>query len=83
MTGGREDGRARLTPPAGESPIIVLVRPHATLMDQMLADPEVGGRFAAQGSELGGGGPQRLASLMETTRTQLEPVIRRGNIRAE
>jgi tRNA/rRNA methyltransferase len=27
MTGGRKDGRAKLTPPAGESPIIVLVRP--------------------------------------------------------
>ena len=27
MTGGRKDGRARLTPPAGETPIIVLVRP--------------------------------------------------------
>jgi len=27
MTGGRKDGRAKLTPPAGETPIIVLVRP--------------------------------------------------------
>jgi TrmH family RNA methyltransferase len=27
MTGGRKDGRAALTPPAGETPIIVLVRP--------------------------------------------------------
>jgi TrmH family RNA methyltransferase len=27
MTGGRPDGRARLTPPTGESPIVVLVRP--------------------------------------------------------
>ncbi|WP_170979153.1 RNA methyltransferase [Roseomonas sp. HF4] len=27
MTGGRKDGRAALTPPAGESPVIVLVRP--------------------------------------------------------
>jgi TrmH family RNA methyltransferase len=27
MTGGRKDGRANLTPPAGETPIIVLVRP--------------------------------------------------------
>jgi tRNA/rRNA methyltransferase len=27
MTGGRKDGRASLTPPAGETPIIVLVRP--------------------------------------------------------
>jgi TrmH family RNA methyltransferase len=27
MTGGREQGRARLTPPEGETPIIVLVRP--------------------------------------------------------
>ena len=27
MTGGRTDGRARLTPPTGESPIVVLVRP--------------------------------------------------------
>jgi tripartite-type tricarboxylate transporter receptor subunit TctC len=52
-------------------------------MDAMLADPEVGGRFAAQGSQLGGGGPQRLAALIETTRAQLEPVIRRNNIRAE
>jgi len=31
----------------------------------------------------GGGGPQRLAALIETTRTQLEPVIRRNNIRAD
>ncbi len=27
MTGGREEGRARLTPPEGETPIVVLVRP--------------------------------------------------------
>jgi TrmH family RNA methyltransferase len=27
MTGGRDDGGARLTPPPGESPIVVLVRP--------------------------------------------------------
>ena len=27
MTGGRKDGRARLTAPEGETPIIVLVRP--------------------------------------------------------
>ena len=27
MTGGRKEGRATLTPPAGESPIVVLVRP--------------------------------------------------------
>ena len=27
MTGGRKDGRAALTPPAGETPIVVLVRP--------------------------------------------------------
>ena len=27
MTGGRKHGRARLTPPAGETPIVVLVRP--------------------------------------------------------
>jgi TrmH family RNA methyltransferase len=27
MTGGRPDGRARLTPPVGETPIVVLVRP--------------------------------------------------------
>ena len=27
MTGGRKDGRAPLTPPPGETPIIVLVRP--------------------------------------------------------
>ncbi len=53
------------------------------LMDAMLGDREVGGRFADQGSELGGGGPQRLAALIETTRAQLEPVIRRNNIRAE
>lgn len=55
----------------------------SALMDAMLRDPEVGGRFAEQGSQLGGGGPQRLAALMETTRAQLEPVIRANNIRAE
>jgi TrmH family RNA methyltransferase len=27
MTGGRRDGRANLTPPPGESPVVVLVRP--------------------------------------------------------
>lgn len=27
MTGGRKDGRAALTPPAGETPVVVLVRP--------------------------------------------------------
>jgi tripartite-type tricarboxylate transporter receptor subunit TctC len=70
-----------LVAPAG-TPAPVIERCSA-LMDAMLADPEVGGRFAAQGSELGGGGPQRLAALIETTRAQLEPVIRRGNIRAE
>ncbi|WP_270939034.1 Bug family tripartite tricarboxylate transporter substrate binding protein [Falsiroseomonas oryzae] len=70
-----------LVAPAG-TPQPVIERCSA-LMDTMLADPEVGGRFAAQGSELGGGGPQRLAALIETTRAQLEPVIRRGNIRAE
>ena len=83
---------------AGVSPLVFgawfcLVAPAGTpapiverlsgLMDQMLADPEVGGRFAAQGSQIGGGGPQRLASLIETTRAQLEPVIRGNNIRAE
>jgi tripartite-type tricarboxylate transporter receptor subunit TctC len=52
-------------------------------VDSMLADPEIGVRFAAQGSELGGGGPQRLSALIETTRAQLEPVIRRNAIRAE
>lgn len=55
----------------------------STQMDAMLRDPEVGGRFTEGGAELGGGGPARLAALIETTRAQLEPVIRRGNIRAE
>jgi tripartite-type tricarboxylate transporter receptor subunit TctC len=70
-----------LAAPAG-TPAPVIERCSA-LMDAMLADPEVGGRFVAQGAQLGGGGPQRLAALMETTRTQLEPVIRGNNIRAE
>jgi tripartite-type tricarboxylate transporter receptor subunit TctC len=52
-------------------------------MDAMLRDPEIGGRFTEQGAELGGGGPARLAALIETTRIQLEPVIRRGGIRAD
>jgi tripartite-type tricarboxylate transporter receptor subunit TctC len=70
-----------LAAPAGTSaPVIVRC---SDLMDAMLADPEVGGRLVAQGAQLGGGGPQRLAALMETTRAQLEPVIRRNNIRAE
>ncbi len=70
-----------LVAPAG-TPAPVIERCSA-LMDTMLRDPEVGGRFAEQGSELGGGGPQRLAALIETTRAQLEPVIRANNIRAE
>jgi tripartite-type tricarboxylate transporter receptor subunit TctC len=70
-----------LAAPAG-TPAPIIQRLSDT-MDAMLRDPEVGGRFAAGGSELGGGGPQRLAALIETTRAQLEPVIRRGNIRAE
>jgi tripartite-type tricarboxylate transporter receptor subunit TctC len=52
-------------------------------VDLMLRDPEAGGRLAEQGAVTGGGGPQRLAALIETTRAQLEPVIRRNNIRAE
>ncbi len=52
-------------------------------MDAMLRDPEIGGRLTDQGAELGGGGPARLSALIETTRAQLEPVIRRGNIRAD
>jgi tripartite-type tricarboxylate transporter receptor subunit TctC len=70
-----------LAAPAG-TPSAVVDR-LAGLMETMLRDPEVGGRFTDQGSELGGGGPQRLAALIETTRAQLEPVIRRGGIRAE
>lgn len=70
-----------LVAPAG-TPAPVIERCSA-LMDTMLRDPEVGGRFAEQGAQLGGGGPQRLATLIETTRGQLEPVIRRANIRAE
>jgi tripartite-type tricarboxylate transporter receptor subunit TctC len=52
-------------------------------MDFMLRDPEIGARLTDQGSELGGGGPARLAALIETTRAQLEPVIRQANIRAD
>lgn len=70
-----------LVAPTG-TPAPVIERCSA-LMDTMLRDPEVGGRFAEQGAQLGGGGPQRLAALIETTRGQLEPVIRRANIRAE
>jgi tripartite-type tricarboxylate transporter receptor subunit TctC len=70
-----------LVAPAG-TPGPVIERCSA-LMDSMLRDPEVGGRFAEQGSQLGGGGPQRLAALIEKTRAQLEPVIRANNIRAE
>jgi len=47
------------------------------------ARPAVGGWLSAQGAELGGGGPDRLATLITTTRTQLGPVIRRNARRAE
>ncbi len=70
-----------LVAPAGTpAPVILRV---AEQVDLMMRDPEVGGRLSAQGAELGGGGPDRLATLIATTRTQLEPVIRRNNIRAE
>jgi tripartite-type tricarboxylate transporter receptor subunit TctC len=70
-----------LAAPAGTpAPVILRVSEQVELM---MRDPEVGGRLSAQGAELGGGGPERLATLIATTRTQLEPVIRRNNIRAE
>ncbi len=70
-----------LVAPAGTpAPVILRV---AEQVELMMRDPEVGGRLSAQGAELGGGGPDRLATLIATTRTQLEPVIRRNNIRAE
>jgi tripartite-type tricarboxylate transporter receptor subunit TctC len=70
-----------LIAPAGTpAPVILRV---AEQVELMMRDPEVGGRLAAQGAELGGGGPERLATLIATTRSQLEPVIRRNNIRAE
>lgn len=70
-----------LVAPAGTPPAIIARL--AEQVDLMMRDPEGGGRLAAQGAELGGGGPARLAALIETTRAQLEPVIRRANIRAE
>ena len=70
-----------LAAPAGTpEPVVVRI---AEQVDLMLRDPEGGGRLAEQGAVIGGGGPQRLATLIETTRTQLEPVIRRNNIRAD
>jgi tripartite-type tricarboxylate transporter receptor subunit TctC len=70
-----------LVAPAGTpAPIVARL---AEQVDLMMRDPEVGGRLTAQGAVVGGGGPERLAALIETTRTQLEPVIRRNNIRAE
>jgi tripartite-type tricarboxylate transporter receptor subunit TctC len=70
-----------LMAPAG-TPVPAIER-LAAQMEAMLRDPEIGGRFSDQGAELGGGGPTRLAALIETTRRQLEPVIRGANIRAE
>jgi tripartite-type tricarboxylate transporter receptor subunit TctC len=70
-----------LVAPAGTpAPVIARV---SEQVDLMLRDPEAGGRLAEQGAVVGGGGPQRLAQLIEVTRAQLEPVIRRNNIRAE
>ena len=70
-----------LVAPAG-TPGAVVARV-SEQVEAMLRDPEAGGRLAEQGAVTGGGGPQRLAALIETTRAQLEPVIRRNNIRAE
>jgi len=70
-----------LVAPAG-TPDPVIARISAQV-DLMLRDPEGGGRLAEQGAVTGGGGPRRLAALIETTRAQLEPVIRRNNIRAD
>lgn len=70
-----------LVAPAG-TPDAIIARV-SEQVDAMLRDPEAGGRLAQQGAVVGGGGPQRLAALIETTRAQLEPVIRRNNIRAE
>ncbi len=70
-----------LVAPAGTpAPIVARI---SDQVEMMLRDPEAGGRLAAQGAVVGGGGPQRLASLIEATRAQLEPVIRRNNIRAD
>jgi len=70
-----------LVAPAGTpAPVVLRVSEQVELM---MRDAEVGGRLSAQGAQLGGGGPDRLATLIATTRTQLEPVIRRNNIRAE
>jgi tripartite-type tricarboxylate transporter receptor subunit TctC len=70
-----------LSVPAGTpAPIVARI---SEQVDLMLRDPEAGGRLAEQGAVVGGGGPQRLAALIESTRAQLEPVIRRNNIRAE
>jgi tripartite-type tricarboxylate transporter receptor subunit TctC len=70
-----------LVAPAGTpAPVIARVSEQVELM---LRDPEAGGRLAEQGAVVGGGGPERLARLIEVTRAQLEPVIRRNAIRAE
>jgi tripartite-type tricarboxylate transporter receptor subunit TctC len=70
-----------LVAPAGTpAPIVARVSEQVELM---LRDPEAGGRLAEQGAVVGGGGPQRLAGLIAATRAQLEPVIRRNNIRAD
>jgi len=70
-----------LVAPSGTpAPVIARV---SDQVDAMLRDPEAGGRLTEQGAVIGGGGPARLAALIETTRTQLEPVIRRNGIRAE
>lgn len=70
-----------LVAPAG-TPQPILAR-LSEQVDAMMKDPEIGGRLSEQGALPGGGGPQRLAALIEQTRAQLEPVIRRNEIRAD
>lgn len=70
-----------LVAPNGTPPAII--QRMAGEVDAMLRDPEIGGRLVEQGAEPGGGGPDRLERLIEATRTQLEPVIRRVGIRAD
>ena len=55
----------------------------AAVVDEALADPEIGGRWQEQGAILAGGSPDSFGQFLEAERARLEPVIRAAGIRAE
>jgi tripartite-type tricarboxylate transporter receptor subunit TctC len=52
-------------------------------VDAALREPEIGGRWRAQGAIVVGGTPEAFAAFIATQTAELEPVIRAANIRAE